>query len=159
MSAPGPGKAIGAFVFLGEPDREEVAFEGAFTVLVTSIEETEGWPLTHLMAVFTMTQVVAAAAGLWVGRRLDHRGPQVVMTSGSVLGVLAVVAIALAPTFQAYVAAWAVAGFPVDHGLQSVRPHGGYCGPFRRRPRLPRGYGPSERDCPDSRRKNCGCSA
>ena len=89
----------------------------AFTVLVTSIEEAEGWPLTHLMAVFTMTQVVAAAAGLWVGRRLDRRGPQAVMTGGSVLGVVAVVAIALAPTFEAYVAAWVVAGLAMSATL------------------------------------------
>ena len=32
----------------------------AFTVLATSIEDAEGWPLTHLMAVFTVTQLVAA---------------------------------------------------------------------------------------------------
>jgi hypothetical protein len=32
VSAPGPGKAIGAFVFLGEPNREEVGFEGFWPI-------------------------------------------------------------------------------------------------------------------------------
>jgi MFS family permease len=82
----------------------------AFMVLATAVRDREGWPLTHLMAVFTMAQVVAAAAGLWVGRRLDRDGPRVVMTAGSALGVLAVVAVALAPTFPWFVAAWVLMG-------------------------------------------------
>jgi MFS family permease len=89
----------------------------AFTVLAPSIRDREGWPLTHLMAVFTMTQVVAAAAGLWVGRHLDVRGPRVVMTAGSALGVLAVVLVALAPTFGAFAAAWVVMGLAMSATL------------------------------------------
>jgi MFS family permease len=89
----------------------------AFTVLASSIEAAEGWPLTDLMAVFTMTQLVAAAAGLWVGRRLDRVGPRLVMTGGSVLGVCAVVGIALAPGFELYVAAWVVAGLAMSATL------------------------------------------
>lgn len=89
----------------------------AFTVLAPSIEDAEGWPLTHLMAVFTMSQLVAAAAGLWVGRRLDRVGPRAVMTGGSVLGVVAVVGIALAPRFEVYVAAWVVAGLAMSATL------------------------------------------
>ena len=69
------------------------------------------------MAVFTMAQVVAAGAGLWVGRRLDRRGPRVVMTAGSALGVVAVVAVSLAPTFETYVAAWALAGVAMSATL------------------------------------------
>jgi MFS family permease len=79
-----------------------VLFYG-FMVLATSIRDREGWPLTHLMAVFTMAQVVAAAAGLWVGRRLDRDGPRVVMTAGSALGVVAVLAVAVAPGFAWFV--------------------------------------------------------
>jgi MFS family permease len=89
----------------------------AFMVLATSVREREGWPLTHLMAVFTMAQVVAAAAGLWVGRRLDRDGPRAVMTAGSALGVLAVVAVALAPTFAWFAGAWVLMGVAMSATL------------------------------------------
>ncbi len=89
----------------------------AFLVLATAVRDREGWPLTHLMAVFTMAQVVAAGAGLWVGRRLDRDGPRVVMTAGSTLGVLAVVAVALAPTFALFVVAWVFVGVAMSATL------------------------------------------
>ena len=59
----------------------------AFPVLAPTIAETEGWSLTTLMAAFTGTQILAALAGIWVGRHLDRRGPRVLMTVGSALGV------------------------------------------------------------------------
>jgi MFS family permease len=93
-----------------------VLFYG-FLVLATSVRDREGWPLTHLMAVFTMAQVVAAAAGLWVGRRLDRVGPRVVMTAGSALGVLAVVAVALAPSIEWFAAAWVLMGLAMSATL------------------------------------------
>jgi MFS family permease len=89
----------------------------AFVVLATAVRDREGWPLAHLMAVFTMAQVVAAAAGLWVGRRLDRDGPRVVMTAGSVLGVVAVVAVAVAPAFPWFVAAWVLMGVAMSATL------------------------------------------
>lgn len=89
----------------------------AFVVLATAVRDREGWPLTHLMAVFTMAQVVAAAAGLWVGRRLDRDGPRVVMTAGSALAVLAVVAVAVAPAFPWFVAAWVLMGVAMSATL------------------------------------------
>ena len=45
-----------------------------------------------------------------VGRWIDRHGPRGVMTLGSVVAVLAVVAIAVAPTLPVFVAAWLVAG-------------------------------------------------
>lgn len=89
----------------------------AFMVLATSIRDREGWPLTQLMAVFTMAQVVAAAAGLWVGRRLDRDGPRVVMTAGSALGVLAVLAVAFAPNLAWFTAAWVLMGVAMSATL------------------------------------------
>ncbi len=90
----------------------------AFTVSAVAIGESEGWPLTTLVAVFTLAQVVGAATGVWVGRHIDAVGPRLVMSGGSVLGVLAVVAIALSPNLWAYAAAWVVAGAAM--GLSSV---------------------------------------
>lgn len=82
----------------------------AFTVAAVDISETEGWPLTALVAVFTVAQLVGAATGVWVGRHIDAVGPRLVMTAGSALAVAAVVAIAWAPTLTTYAAAWVVAG-------------------------------------------------
>ena len=131
MTVPGTGRNATAYVEPLEPGRlsrvvtvlsyTEIVSWGvlfyAFVVLATAVRDREGWPLTHLMAVFTMAQVVAAAAGLWVGRRLDRDGPRVVMTAGSALGVLAVVAVALAPSFAWFVAAWVLMGVAMSATL------------------------------------------
>jgi predicted MFS family arabinose efflux permease len=82
----------------------------AFPVLAPTIAEREGWSLTTLMAAFTGTQILAALAGIWVGRHLDLRGPRVLMTVGSALGVVAVLALATAPTLPWFVAACAIVG-------------------------------------------------
>jgi MFS family permease len=89
----------------------------AFPVLATTISGVEGWPLTSLVAVFTVAQLVAAAAGLWVGRRLDRRGPRLLMTVGSAVGVASVVAIAVAPSLATYALAWVVAGLAMSATL------------------------------------------
>ncbi len=89
----------------------------AFTVLVGAIRDHEGWPLTQVVAVFTAAQLVAAAVGLWVGRRLDHHGPRLVMTVGSALGVLSVVLIAIAPSLPFFAAAWVLAGVAMSATL------------------------------------------
>ena len=89
----------------------------AFTVLADAIRDREGWPLTHVVAVFTVAQLVAAGAGLWVGRRLDRHGPRLVMTGGSILGVLSVVLIAVAPSLAFFAAAWVLAGVAMSATL------------------------------------------
>jgi MFS family permease len=48
--------------------------------------------------------------GIVVGRWLDRHGPRGVMTAGSVLGVLALLAVVGAPNFGCFVAAWIIAG-------------------------------------------------
>jgi MFS family permease len=88
-----------------------------FTVLADPIRDSEGWPLTHVVAVFTAAQLVAAGVGLWVGRHLDRHGPRLVMTGGSVLGVLAVVLIAVAPSLPLFAAAWVLAGVAMSATL------------------------------------------
>ena len=82
----------------------------AFPVLAAAIAETEGWSLTTLMAAFTGTQVLAALAGLWVGRWLDRHGPRYLMTLGSAVGVIAVLSLAAAPTLPWFMAACAITG-------------------------------------------------
>lgn len=82
----------------------------AFPVLVTSISRAEGWSLNVLIGVFTGAQVAAAGCGVWVGRHIDRHGPRRVMTGGSMLAVVAVVLVGLAPTLPLFAAAWLLAG-------------------------------------------------
>ncbi|MFF8481882.1 MFS transporter [Streptomyces antibioticus] len=69
-----------------------------------------GWSTTATTAAFSGALLVSALAGIPVGRILDRRGPRAVMTTGSVLGVTAVLAIASAPNLIAFTAAWLLAG-------------------------------------------------
>ncbi|MDS0137540.1 MFS transporter [Amycolatopsis sp. CM201R] len=82
----------------------------AFPVLAPDIARATGWPTTAVVAALSGAQLVTAVAGIPVGRWLDRRGPRAVMTTGSVLGVLAVLAVATAPNLAWFVIAWAVAG-------------------------------------------------
>jgi MFS family permease len=89
----------------------------AFPVLSTTIRDAESWSLTWLVACFTAAQLTAAAAGIWVGRHIDAVGPRRVMTAGSALGVLAVIAVAGAPTLWLFLLAWLVVGLAMSGTL------------------------------------------
>jgi len=89
----------------------------AFPVLSTTIRDTEDWSLTWLVACFTAAQLVAAAVGLWVGRRIDTHGPRGVMTAGSCVGVLAVLVIAAAPNLVGFLLGWLAAGVAMSGTL------------------------------------------
>ncbi|MFE5565859.1 MFS transporter [Amycolatopsis japonica] len=82
----------------------------AFPVLAPEISQTTGWSTTWVVAAFSAGQVVAALAGIPVGRWLDRRGPRSVMTAGSVVAVPAVVAVALAQNLVWFTVAWLLAG-------------------------------------------------
>jgi MFS family permease len=82
----------------------------AFPVALAAITADTGWSATAATAAFSAGLVVSALAGIPVGRWLDLLGPRRVMTAGSVLAVPATVAIALAPNYAAFLAAWLVAG-------------------------------------------------
>lgn len=74
----------------------------AFPVLDTRITEDTGWSTTATTGAFSAALIISALAGIPVGRILDRRGPRAVMTTGSLLGVVAVLAIAYAPNFLAF---------------------------------------------------------
>ncbi|OQO95151.1 MFS transporter [Saccharomonospora piscinae] len=82
----------------------------AFPVLLTEINTATGWSLPWLTAALTASQLVSALVGIPVGRWLDRYGPRVVMTTGSVLAVGSLIAVALAPSLAWFGTAWAVAG-------------------------------------------------
>ncbi|MGH3095006.1 MAG: MFS transporter [Streptosporangiales bacterium] len=82
----------------------------AFPVMVGSVTRATGWSLAQAMGGFSTGALVSAIVGVAVGRLIDRHGPRLVMTTGSVLGVLATVAIATAPTLPWFFAAWMLAG-------------------------------------------------
>ncbi|MEV0219581.1 MFS transporter [Streptomyces sp. NPDC050704] len=82
----------------------------AFPVLNARITADTGWSTTATTGAFSAALAVSALVGVPVGRILDRRGPRAVMTIGSLLGVIAVLAIAYAPNFAAFTAAWLLAG-------------------------------------------------
>jgi MFS family permease len=82
----------------------------AFPVMLSALTRDTGWSTATAMAAFSTGAVTNALAGVLVGRLIDRRGPRPVMTAGSIVGVVAVLAIAVAPNLPVFFAAWAVAG-------------------------------------------------
>ena len=82
----------------------------AFPVVADTVSADTGWSRGAVAAAFSVGQLVAAAAGVLVGRWLDRFGPRWIMTGGSVLAVPSVVAIAVAPTLPVFFGAWILAG-------------------------------------------------
>ena len=82
----------------------------AFTVLSEQISVDTGWSAPAVTAAFSAGLVTSAAMGIPVGRWLDRVGPRWIMTAGSVLGTLSVVAVVAAPNYSWFVAAWVLAG-------------------------------------------------
>lgn len=83
----------------------------AFPVLLPYLTADTGWSTGGATAAFSLGLLVSAAAEIPVGRLLDHRGPRAVMTAGSVLAVLSVLALACAPNLVVFTGAWIFAGF------------------------------------------------
>ncbi|MCX5049297.1 MULTISPECIES: MFS transporter [unclassified Streptomyces] len=82
----------------------------AFPVLSPQITAATGWSATSTAAAFSGALLVSALTGIPIGRIIDRRGPRAVMTTGSILGVIAVLAIAYAPNLVVFTAAWLLAG-------------------------------------------------
>ncbi|KQY06533.1 MFS transporter [Mycobacterium sp. Root135] len=82
----------------------------AFTVLSEQISADTGWSAPAVTAAFSAGLVTAAVVGIPVGRWLDRVGPRWIMTAGSALGCVSVVAVVAAPNYGAFVAAWIVSG-------------------------------------------------
>lgn len=82
----------------------------AFPVLAGHIAAATGWSRTATTGAYSAGNLAGAAAGIPAGRLLQRYGPRPVMTAGSVLGAASVAAIAAAPSYGWFLAAWLAAG-------------------------------------------------
>jgi MFS family permease len=82
----------------------------ALPVLLGDLTADTGWSTAEVMGAFSIGLAASALAGVAVGHLIDHRGPRLVMTTGSVLAVLSVVGIATAPNLWWFTAAWVLSG-------------------------------------------------
>lgn len=80
-------------------------------VAVVPVSADTGWSHTTVTAALAAGLLVSAVLGVRVGRLLDVRGPRAVMTTGSVIGVLALLLVAWSPNLPMFFAAWLLAGF------------------------------------------------
>nr|QEO75048.1 hypothetical protein [uncultured bacterium] len=82
----------------------------AFPVLLPTISSRTGWSLAAITAGFSASQIVAGLVGIPVGKLLDRHGPRAIMTTGSIVAVFALVALATAESLVWFTAAWLLAG-------------------------------------------------
>ncbi|SOC49263.1 Predicted arabinose efflux permease, MFS family [Blastococcus aggregatus] len=106
---PGPPRRVLAALSITQITSWGVLYY-AFPVALADISADTGWSAPAATAAFSGGLVVSALAGIPVGRWLDHHGPRLVMTTGSLLAVPATAGIALAPTYAWFVVAWLVTG-------------------------------------------------
>ncbi|WP_205414141.1 MFS transporter [Amycolatopsis thermalba] len=82
----------------------------ALPVATAQIAGTTGWTPSTITLAFSAGLLVAAGAGIPLGRMIDRYGPRLVMTAGSVLAAVALVLVATAPSRPLFFLAWGVVG-------------------------------------------------
>ena len=123
-------RSAGRDVALGGPElRRVVAVLGVsqivswgclyygFAALQSAIVVDTGWSGVAVAGAFSLSQLVAGAVGIWVGRHLDRYGPRAVMTGASLVAVPGMVTVALAPSLAWFWAGWVVVGVAMAGAL------------------------------------------
>jgi MFS family permease len=82
----------------------------AFSVFLVPMQEELGWSKATLTGAYSLSLLTAGIAAPFVGRWLDLHGPRLLMTTGSVLGVLLVVAWSRVDRLALYYLIWAGLG-------------------------------------------------
>lgn len=82
----------------------------AFSALLVPMQTDLGWSLAVLSGGFSVALLVSGMAAPFVGRWLDHHGPRLLMTVGSIVATLAVLAWSRVDTVPGYFAVWLLMG-------------------------------------------------
>jgi MFS family permease len=78
----------------------------AFTALIVPMREELGWSTGAITGAYSLSLLVSGLAAPMVGRWIDARGPRGLMTAGSVLGVLLVLAWSRVETLWGFYLVW-----------------------------------------------------
>ncbi|MDQ2951966.1 MAG: MFS transporter [Chloroflexota bacterium] len=82
----------------------------AFSVVIGPMEAELGWSRAALTGAFSLALIVLAIAGVGVGQWLDRRGPRLLMTAGSILGVALMMAWSQVQDLGSFYAIWILMG-------------------------------------------------
>jgi MFS family permease len=82
----------------------------AFPVLAGQIAAGTGWSRAAVTLAYSAGTLAGAVVSIPAGRLLHRHGPRPLMTAASVLGAVSVAAIAAAPAYGWFMAAWLMAG-------------------------------------------------
>lgn len=82
----------------------------AFSVLLTPMQQELGWPQAHFTGAFSLALFISGIVALPIGRWLDQHGARGLMTLGSCLATVLVVAWANVQTLLAWYLIWAGLG-------------------------------------------------
>jgi MFS family permease len=89
----------------------------SFSAVLALMREDLGWSTATISGAYSLGLLVSGLAAPLVGRVIDRSGPRVVMTLGSVLGVLTTVAWAKADSVVVFYLIWAFAGLAMSATL------------------------------------------
>ena len=81
-----------------------------FAAFITPMGAELGWSKTQITGAFSLAQLVAGLAAIPVGRWVDRHGARGVMTAGSLLAALLLVAWSRVTSLAAFYALWALMG-------------------------------------------------
>lgn len=82
----------------------------AFTVFLSPMQEELGWSRAALTGAFSLAQLVNGLAGIPAGRWLDRHGPRALMTAGSCVAMLLVLAWSRTDSLWQFYLVWAAIG-------------------------------------------------
>lgn len=82
----------------------------ALIVASPAIAADTGWPVALVTLSFSSGLIASAAAGVFVGRWLDARGPRLIMTIGSAVGPAGLIVVVIAPNLAVFTIGWVIAG-------------------------------------------------
>jgi MFS family permease len=81
-----------------------------FTVFLPVLEADQGWTRGQQSGAFSLAMLLSGICAAPVGRWLDDRGPRVLMTAGSVVATLLLVALSQVHTLVEFYVVWALIG-------------------------------------------------
>lgn len=82
----------------------------SFAVFLAPMNEDLGWSIAQITGAYSMALLISGVAAIPFGRWLDRRGPRALMTAGSVLATLLVVAWASVDSLLGFYLIWAAIG-------------------------------------------------